>query len=135
MLPAETAAAAIVDLRSSTKEYLHVSHSRSTPWNLVMGYIAQKFEVPFVPWAEWLGRLEKSKPSTLKNENAALRLLGFYKAARVDDHRDAGGISRYDISTAMSETTVLDPENLRDIGPDDVQKWLNFWKSIGCIPY
>lgn len=100
-----------------------------------MGYIAQKFEVPFVPWAEWLGRLEKSKPSTLKNENAALRLLGFYKAARVDDHRDAGGISRYDISTAMSETTVLDPENLRDIGPDDVQKWLNFWKSIGCIPY
>jgi len=98
-----------------------------------MGYIAQKFDVPLVPWAEWLGRLEKLKPSTLKNENAALRLLGFYKAARADDHRDAGGISRYDLSIAMSETTVLDPEKLSDIGPDDVQKWLDFWRSIGCI--
>jgi hypothetical protein len=76
-----------------------------------MGYIAQKFDVPLVPWAEWLGRLEKSEPSTLENENAALRLLGFYKAARVDDYRDAGGISRYDLTIAMSETAVLNPEN------------------------
>lgn len=100
-----------------------------------MGHIAQKFDVPLVPWAEWLGRLEKLKPSTLKNENAALRLLGFYKAARADDYRDAGGISRYDLSIAMSETAVLDPEKLNDIGPDDVQKWLDFWRSIDCISF
>ena len=101
-----------------------------------MGYIAQKFDVPLVPWAEWLDRLEKSESSTSGNENAALRLLGFYKAAKVeDDHRDAGGIARYDLSIAMLETTVLDPENLCDIGPDDVQKWLDFWESIGCISH
>ena len=100
-----------------------------------MGYIAQKLNAPLVPWAEWLGRLEKSKASTSRNENAALRLLGFYKAARADDYRDAGGISRYDLSIAMSETAVLDPEKLSDIGSDDVQKWLNFWKSTGCISY
>lgn len=100
-----------------------------------MRHIAQKLGAPLVPWAEWLVRLEKSKPSTLKDENAALRLLGFYKAARVDDYHDAGGISRYDLSIAMSETKTLDPENLSDIGPDDVQKWLDFWQSIGCISY
>lgn len=135
MLPAEIAAAAIVDLRSSTKEYLHISHPRPTPWDAVMGYIAQKLGVPLVSWAEWLSRLEKSKPSTLKNENAALRLLGFYKAARVEEHRDAGGIPRYDISIAMSETAVLNPEELSDVCSDDVQKWLDFWKSVGCISY
>lgn len=124
-----------MDLRSSTKEYLHISHPRSIPWNEVMGYIAQKFDVPLVPWAEWVERLEKSEPSTSENENAALRLLGFYKTARVDDSRDAGGISRYDLSIAMSETVVLNPENLSDNGPEDVQKWLDFWESIGCISY
>lgn len=100
-----------------------------------MGYIAQKSDVPLVPWAEWLDRLEKSE-STPGNENAALRLLEFYKAAKVeDDYRDAGGIARYDLSIAMSETTVLDPENLSDIGPGDVQKWLDFWESIGCVSH
>ena len=136
LLPAEIAAAAIVNLRSSTKEYLHLSHPRPTPWNVVMRYTAQKFGVPLVPWAEWLDRLGKSEPSMSENENAALRLLGFYKAAKVDaDHRDAGGVARYDLSIAMSETAVLDPGNLSSIGPDDVQKWLDFWKSIGCISY
>jgi len=100
-----------------------------------MGYIAQKFDVPLVPWAEWVEQLEKSEPSPSENENAALRLLGFYKAARVDDSRDAGGISQYDLSIAMSETTTLHPEHLRDNCPDDVQKWLDFWESIGCISY
>ena len=100
-----------------------------------MGYIAQRFDVPFVPWTEWLGRLEKSEPSTLEYENAALRLLGFYKTARMDDFRDAGGISQYDLSIAQSETAVLDPESLSDIGSGDVQKWLDFWESTGCISY
>jgi len=100
-----------------------------------MGYIAQRFDVPLVPWAEWVGRLGKSEPSTFENENAALRLFGFYKAARVDDSRDAGGISQYDLSIAKSETAVLDPENMSDIGPDDVQKWLDFWESIGCMSH
>lgn len=101
-----------------------------------MGYIAQKFEVSLVPWAEWLDRLEKSEASAFDNENAALRLLGFYKAAKVEDgHRDAGGIARYDLGIAMSETTVLDPETLSDIGPNDVQKWLDFWESIGRISH
>lgn len=100
-----------------------------------MGYIAQRFDVPFVPWAEWLGRLEKSEPSTLEHENAALRLLGFYKTARMDGFRDAGGISQYDLTIAMSETAVLDPKSLSDAGPHDVQKWLDFWESIGCISY
>jgi hypothetical protein len=100
-----------------------------------MGYIAQKFRVPLVPWAEWLELLERSDPSVSENENAALRLLGFYKTARVDDSRDAGGIAQYDLSIAMSETAVLNPENLRDNGPDDVQKWLDFWEFTGCISY
>ena len=100
-----------------------------------MGYVAQKFDVPLVPWAEWVERLEKSEPSTSENENAALRLFGFYKTARIDDSRDAGGISRYDLSIATSETVVLNPENLSDNSPEDVQKWLDFWESIGCISY
>ena len=125
-----------MDLRSFTKEYLHVSHPRPTPWNMVIEYIGQKFDVPLVPWAEWLDRLEKSEASTFGNGNTALRLLWFYKAAKVeDDYRDAGGIVRYDLTIAMSETTVLDPENLRDIGPDDVQKWLDFWEFVGCISH
>ena len=99
-----------------------------------MECIAQRFGIPLVPWAEWLDRLEKSDSPTFGNENAALRLLGFYKAAKVeDDYRDAGGIARYDLTIAMSETAVLDLENLSDIGPDDVQKWLDFWESAGCI--
>jgi len=103
---------------------------------MVMEYIGQKFDVPLVPWAEWLDRLEKSEASTFGNGNAALCLLGFYKAAKVEgDYRDAGGIARYDLTIAMSETTILDPENLRDIGPDDVQKWLDFWESVGCISH
>ena len=124
-----------MDLRSSTKEYLHLSHPRSTPWNAVMGYVAHKFNIPLVPWTEWLDRLEKSEPSTLENENAALRLLGFYKTAKLEEHRDAGGVSQYDLSIAMSETAVLGPENLSDISTDDVQRWLDFWESIGCISY
>ena len=102
-----------------------------------MGYAAQKFEVPLTPWAEWVDRLEKSEASVSENGNAALRLLGYYKAVRVDGsgYRDAGGIAQWDMSTAMLETAVLDPGNLSGIGPGDVQKWLDFWESIGCISY
>jgi hypothetical protein len=124
-----------VDLRSSTKEYLHISHPRPTSWNAMMGYIAQKFGVPLVPWTEWVERLEKSEPSKSENENAALRLLGFYKVARLHNSRDAGGISKYDLSIATSETAILNPEHLSDICPEDIQKWLDFWESIGCISY
>ena len=102
-----------------------------------MGHVAQKLNVPLVPWVEWLDQLEKSEPSASENENAALRLLGFYKAVRVEgsDYRDAGGIAKCDTSIAMSETAVLEPENLSGIGSGDVQKWLDFWESIGCMCY
>ena len=102
-----------------------------------MGYVGDKFGVPLAPWAEWVDRLEKSEASTSKNGNAALRLLEFYKAIGTDslDDRDAGGAVRCDMSVAMSETTVLDPENLSGIGSGDVKKWLDFWESIGCISY
>ena len=135
MLPADAAAAAIVDLRSSAREYLHVSNPHPTPWNVVMGYVAQKFEIPLVPWAEWLDKLEKLGPPTPENGNTALGLLEFYKAVKVEgsDHQDAGNIPRCDMSVAMSETAALDPEGLSDTGSRDVQKWLDFWGSIGCV--
>ena len=102
-----------------------------------MGYVAEKFDVPLVPWAEWVDRLEKLEASTSENGNAALRLLGFYKTVGAEslDNRDAGGTVRCDMSVAISETTVLDPENLSGIGSGDVKKWLDFWESIGCMSY
>ena len=97
-----------------------------------MGYVAQKLDVPLVPWAEWVDRLEKSEPSTSENGNTALGLLEFYKAVKVEgsDHQDAGNIPRCDMRVAISETAVLDPEKLCDIGSGDVQKWLDCWGPI-----
>ena len=56
-----------------------------------------------------------------------------FALTRVPQDREAGGVSQYDLSIAMSETAILGPENPSGIGTDadDVQKWLDFLEPIG----
>ena len=118
-----------MDLRLSTKI--------RSPLDAVMGHVTQSEAWHSIGAGGSIDPPYKSEPSTSEDENADLRLFGFYEAAGMGalDHRDVGWTVRCELSSMMSETATLDPKNLCFMDFDDARKRPNPREPTSCTPY
>jgi hypothetical protein len=67
--------------------------------------------------------------------NPALRLIDFFRGASmgVDLDKEAMGLPRLSLDQAKKASQTLRDENLSQIGVEDVNQWLRYWKSIGLL--
>lgn len=115
-------------MRNSSSEILHLSHPKPTAWNVLFKYIATTLNVDLVPYADWLARLQASETHKAVGQNPALRLLDFYKSVPTDtDSTEAAGLPKLVTDAARKASPALADGNLQPVGPEEAQKWLNYW--------
>ena len=130
----------MIELRNTSKEFVHIVHPRLIPCETVIGFVSDALRVPIIPYNEWVARLEAS-PKTDKAlcRNPALQLLDFYRALVVPkdvpemDGGGAMGSAMYDTTITVGEAPSLRPLQLAQLGRGDVESWIGFWRSTGAL--
>lgn len=140
LLPLQTSAQALVQVLSSkaTPPALHLHLVNPTPsqWDDVFDHIAKKLDVPLIPYPEWLSKLREAS-ATVQNAQAhsALRLLEFYGSLNQGSGPEAGGLPLCNTEVTRGVCPVLNGEGLRDVDAEEIQRWLDYWKSLGLMRF
>lgn len=119
-----------MEIRNSLEQIIHIRHNHPVQWDTIFTHVSEVLGVPLVSWPEWISRLEKSEYT---EENVALRLLDHYKGAVVEDPRLEAGLPRIGMDIGRKESSVLADPNMRRVGVEDAQSWLEYWKFSGFI--
>lgn len=145
-LPVNLAASAIIEMRDTVQETLHVIHPRPVSWSTVMKPIASILGVPLVPYAEWFARLQHSgrdinSPVALDEHPhgsiSALKLVDFYRLGLKTPSQRPNTESMGLLPKVAFKKGVLASASLRDahqLGVGEVEKWIRYWRTIGFLP-
>ncbi|KAF9807197.1 hypothetical protein IEO21_08334 [Rhodonia placenta] len=142
-IPVDLAAATIVDMCDIAADTLHLVHAQPVGWNAIMEPLASKLNVPLVPYVEWLARLESLAEDgdvhathAGKNDKAALRLLYVYRKALATPERleeSMGLMPRVAMDKAVRISRILQEGSTQQLGPEDVDRWLSYWRVTGFM--
>ena len=140
LLPLQACAQALAQALGAQKTplalYLHLVNPTPSQWDDVFDYIAKKLDVPLVSYPEWLSKLKEAS-TTVKNaqEHSALRLLEFYGSLTRGTGSEAGGLPSCNTEVTRGVCPVLNGEGSRDVKGEEIQKWLDYWKSLGLLKF
>ncbi|KAJ7157757.1 putative polyketide synthase [Mycena filopes] len=134
-LPINTAAAAIVEMRNSMNQTLHLIHPRPATWKTIMEPFASAMNVPLVPYAEWFARLRGTAEFAAGNV-AALRLVDLFQFGLTPtvNKESMGLLPRVLSDRGTKAAPILLDEKLTPLGPTDVRKWVHYWRAVGFLP-
>ena len=124
---------------------MHLVHPRPVAWHTLATAVSAALNVPLVPYAVWLGKLEQYAAQSLSGAAAAsapavqslraLHLLPMYRGMgeKAGRGRRALGMADMDVARATAASpTLADPE-LRQLGAPDVQAWIAYWRKVGLF--
>ena len=105
-------------------------------WDDVFSYTTKKPDIPLVSYREWLSRLKEAS-TTVKNaqEHSTLRLIEFYEALDEGNGLEVGGLPLCNTGVARSVCPVLNEEGLRAVKAEEIQRWLDYWKTLGLLKF
>ncbi|KAG8908187.1 hypothetical protein FRB99_008730 [Tulasnella sp. 403] len=140
-LPLHVAATAVVQMRDSEADVLHLAHPRPVAWTEVFGPISKALGVPLVSYDEWLRKLDESlgsAPSEVEaaKENPALRLIDFFRsnnAGTPPPGREAGGLPKLATDIAVQVAPCLTEEQLPPLSERDALSWVEYWQKTGFL--
>lgn len=147
-LPFDIAAGALLDMlhASSPTHIVHLIHPRPVCWNAIARHIAAELSVKLVPYREWLARLENAARSLPEDKTVrrrrlrecrALRLLPFFRVYVPDGSEaspSAMGWPDFEVKQAIAASQTLANPCVRQLGSEDVMKWLEYWRRVGALP-
>ena len=140
LLPLQTSAQALVQVlgakTASPVLHLHLVNPTPSQWDDVFGYIAKRLGVPLVSYPEWLSKLKEAS-TTVKNaqEHSALRLLDFYGSLGQGGGSEAGGLPSCNTEATRGVCPVLNEDALRSSKTEEIQGWLDYWRSLGLLKF
>ena len=114
-------------------------HPRPISWHDLAVAISAEFAVPLVPFATWLAKLEDYATSQGESAGAtklhALHLLPKFREMRLqtDKGKMALGTADMDVSRAKEASPTLADPGLRQIGVEDVKRWVAYWRKVGLF--
>ena len=116
--------------------HLHLVNPMPSQWDDVFGYIAERLDVPLVPYREWLSKLKEASTAVQNiQEHPALRLLEFYGSLIQESGSEAGGLPSCNTEVTRGVCQVLNGEGLRGVKAEEIQRWLDYWKSLGLLKF
>ncbi|KAL0958751.1 hypothetical protein HGRIS_014075 [Hohenbuehelia grisea] len=136
-IPVHTAAAALVEMRHSSSQFLQLVHPNPRRWTSLFENFGLALNVPMVPYAEWLAALE-AIPQDQQTGSAAdlLRLLDFFQSANKplpSADAEAFGFPRMSTAKAVKEAPSLLAGHLQPLGSYDAYAWLGYWRQTGFL--
>ena len=133
-LPPDMAVKTLMDMRRSPPGFLHLAHPRPVRWSDIARYTSEALGLPIVSYSDWLELLEHNLH--VRNNNPASRLIDFFRMSSMDagDHKEVMGLPRLELVRAQKISHTLNDKNLRQIGRDDVERWLAHWRDVKFLP-
>jgi len=61
--------------------------------------------------------------------------LGFYESLDHGSGSEAGGLPSCNTEVTRSVCTVLNGEGLREVKEEEIQRWLDYWESVGLLKF
>ncbi|KAG9010812.1 hypothetical protein FRB94_009719 [Tulasnella sp. JGI-2019a] len=143
-LPVDVAASAILDLRDSKHQTLHITHPHPVAWSLLMRSFSSLLHVPLIPFKNWVERLESSanKSAQAIQSNPAIALMGFFKSLGASfeneaqmssdtDDFEAGGFQTLSLEKSTSESNSL--QSAPKLTREDARRWADYWRAKGFL--
>ena len=140
LLPSQTTAQALVQTlgakSASPSLHLHLVNPTPSRWDDVFDYISKELGVPLVPYHEWFSKLKEASTTVMNaQEHSALRLIEFYEALDDGNGFEVGGLPLCNTEVARSVCPVLNEEGLRAVKAEEIQRWLDYWKTLGLLKF
>ncbi|KAG1870691.1 putative aminoadipate reductase [Suillus subalutaceus] len=153
-IPPHAISNAILDVAFAEEEppiVTNLVHPRPTAWKTLVQSIANAMvehkitsdPLPFVPFSEWLERLESSAKDV--NEETmkripSIKLLDFMRAMGRSDvvirasgemNTEAGGLTLF--ATAVAERASPTMRELKPLSSADAAQWVDYWVDMGMF--
>ncbi|PSS15405.1 hypothetical protein PHLCEN_2v3281 [Hermanssonia centrifuga] len=136
-IPSAEASKALLEMRNTHEEVLHLVHPHPIPWRTFMDPISTLLRVPLVPYATWLAKLEaaalyaQDRRIDEMQGMHALRLLDFFRNVDQSDRKEPLGVARLSVAKALLEAPSLSIMSGLDTGW--AARWIKSWKEIGLL--
>jgi len=140
-IPSAIAVKAVAEMRCSSAQIVHLAHPRPVLWSTLFEAFSEILNIPLVPFAEWLARLEKSREAlaTASTEeeakairnNPALQLILFFRDVF---SKEAMGLPSLSLDEAKKASETLRNENFCPLSVADVELWVSYWRRTGSLP-
>ncbi|KAG1870690.1 putative aminoadipate reductase [Suillus subalutaceus] len=153
-IPPHAISNAILDVAFAEEEppiVVNLVHPRPTAWKTLMQPIADAMvehkitnhPLPFVPFSEWVERLESSAKDVSKETMKripAIKLLDFMRSMARSDiairasgemASEAGGMKSF--ATAVAERVSPTMKELKPLSSGDVSQWVDYWVEMGMF--
>lgn len=130
-----------MDMLDAKEDVFHLVHSKPVHWNEVASAFTKALQISLVSYQEWLDALEHKLIETgtdaIKVEKSfdevpALRLIDFFRAAKMSPDREPIGLTRLASEKAQAASKVL--REAEKVGEKDVERWLSYWQKSGFLP-
>ncbi|KDQ15200.1 hypothetical protein BOTBODRAFT_145241 [Botryobasidium botryosum FD-172 SS1] len=141
VIPIETAAAALVEMRNSPYAIHHIHHPRPLDHGVFARIVSESIGARVVSYAEWVRHLEASgrSPNAKRDRqyNPAYRMVKFFASMTEKvsaPGRDEIGMPVFEMRKAMEVASVLGEDVLPTTSEEDIVGWLRAWKRDGRLP-
>lgn len=122
-------------------KFINLVHPHPIPASPMMERLGEHLGLPLVPYSEWLNALESSATtsssipgvSTTSLSNPAISLLHFYRSARLPSAADSEAFGFTPMKTNNAVETVPWLNTLEQIGKEDIDKWVGYWRRVGLL--
>ncbi|KAJ7579150.1 hypothetical protein C8J56DRAFT_796936 [Mycena floridula] len=122
---------AVVELRNSPHQYLHLLHPNPVPASTIFDSLAQLMNLRLVSYDDWLSKLQKSAPEALSTENPAVNCwISFKQLHRtlLTASGEAFGHPALASDSAQESSVILRELRMQPLGEKDIKQWLKYWE-------
>lgn len=138
LLPADTAARALLEMRDADAPFLNLMHPEPVPWPTLATPLAETLGLQTVPFPEWVALLAQSGRGhsaedevALARENPALKLLDYFVQGTTIEGTPFLGMCAMDMSEALRVSAAL--RDVQPIDKEDVLRWVAYWQRCGFL--
>lgn len=137
-MPPDVAASAILEMRDADQTFLHLVHPNPVQWSTIFTAAAEILQMPLVPYAEWLTRLEASHQSGKETveSNPALKLLSFFLEGALEHLPDGSTRLRRLLPSLLTDRACQVSPTLAHadrLNKQSMERWVSYWRQLGFL--
>ncbi|KAF9497419.1 acetyl-CoA synthetase-like protein [Pleurotus eryngii] len=136
-LSTHVAAAALVEMRTSSETFLNLQHPHPVPLASIMGLMSSLISVPLVPFETWVAALEAKegvRKGIIANNgqnSPALQLLEFFRASLRGNQDSSLALQTPDMAIQRAMLAAPTLSRQRSLTTKEMERWVAYWRSLG----
>ncbi|KAJ7156520.1 hypothetical protein C8R43DRAFT_1125714 [Mycena crocata] len=129
-VPLHHAGKIVVEMRTSQKRYLHLTHPQPIPFSDVLLAIGKTLKLPVVPYAQWLQLLNTA--ASQGSDNPGVRLLEFFRANK-EVSSESEAFFPAPMANANAAQAAQSLSSLGKLDTRDANEWVDYFRKVGYL--